>query len=340
MGIINEIKHVYESLNKLNRYELNSIIAERISAYSYTVLNEEEIRAIKNEFGSVEYFSNVLAESFTRNNGSFDDFTINEGTISEGGWGSVVKVAKGGWNLLRRGGKHVVRKITGKPVGKVVERFTVHELDDIAKYAGKAAKDVSHADIAKYVTRRLTKNANRNVVKQLEKQAKWLSKNTNMNAKQMEEFMAKYAKCPPDCDPKIWKKAFKEEAKAFTGGTKLEKGLVRARYNALARGTGKVGGSVVRSAGKTSLTRRMFKGLAKIAGKVVWKIVKVGGILYLIYKGLKYVWDHRAEIWQAINGGGAGGGSGSGSSAEMDSIYPKIYGKDYLNEDPEDYRII
>jgi hypothetical protein len=84
----------------------------------------------------------------------------------------------------------------------------------------------------------------------------------------------------------------------------------------------------------------MFKGLAKIAGKVVWKIVKVGGILYLIYKGLKYVWDHRAEIWQAINGGGAGGGSGSGSSAEMDSIYPKIYGKDYLNEDPEDYRII
>lgn len=339
MGIINEIKHVYESLNKLNRYELNSIIAERIATYSYTVLNEDELSAIKKEFGSVESFSNILAESFTRNNGSLDDFTINDNELNEGKVGLI----KGGWNLLRKGGSGIVRRITGKPVGKVVERFGARELDDIAKFTGKTARTVGHTDIAKYVTRNLTKNANEKVVRNLEKQACWLSKNTNMNAKQMEAFMQKYAKCPADCDPKLWKQAFEEEAKLFSSGTKLENGLVRARYNAIARATGKTGRAVASSAGKTTITRRMFNGTKSfgkwIGKKIVWKFVKWGGIIYLLCLGGKYVWDNRKQLWaktQEHLGIGAGSGIGSG----IDGVYPKIYGKDYFSENPEDYRII
>ena len=339
MGIINEIKHVYESLNKLNRYELNSIIAERIATYSYTVLNEEELSAIKKEFGSVESFSNVLAESFTRNDGSFDNFAINEDEINEG----KVGIIKGAWNLLRKGGRGVVRRLTGKPVGKVVERFGARELDDIAKFTGKTARTVGHTDIAKYVTRNLTKNANTKVVRNLEKQACWLSKNTNMNAKQMEAFMQKYAKCPADCDPKLWKQAFEEEAKLFSSGTKLENGLVRARYNAIARTAGKTGRAVASSAGKTTITRRMLNGLGRfgkwIGKKIVWKLIKWGGIIYLLYRGVKYLWDNRQWIAEHF-GIGNGSGNGIGNGSGLDEVYPKIYGKDYLSENPEDYRII
>lgn len=339
MGIINEIKHVYEALNKLNRYELNSIIAERIATYSYTVLNEDELRAIKKEFGSVESFSNVLAESFTRNDGSLDDFTISDNELNEGKAGLI----NGAWRLLRGGGERIVRRLTGKPVGNVLKRFGTHELDDIAKFSGKTARTVGHTDIAKYVTRNLTKNANENVVRNLEKQACWLSKNTNMNAKQMEAFMQKYAKCPGDCDPKLWKQAFEEEAKLFSGGTKLENGLVRARYNAIARTVGKTGRAVESSAGKTTITRRMFYGIKRLGKrtgrKIIWTFVKLGGIIYLLYRGTKYLWNNMRGWVSRHIGIGTTGTSGSIGNG-MDEVYPKIYGNDYLGENPEDYRII
>jgi len=342
MGIINEIKHVYDALNKLNRYELNNIIAERITIYSYSFLDENEIRAIKNEFGSVESFSNILAESFTRNNGSFDNFTLNEGISNESLWSGAAKLLKGGKRIAGNGAKWVGRKMTGKPVGKVVERFGKQELDDIAKFVGKHVDDVTHVDIGKYVTKNLTKNANKSVVKQLEKQASWLSKNTNMNAKQMEEFMAKYAKCPSDCDPKIWKKAFEEEAKAYHSGVKMENGLVRARYKALARESGKIGTSVAETAGKTSLTRKMFNGVKWLGKKIFsWNFIKIGGLIYLVYLGKKYLWD-KVKGWVLGEDGNSGNSEWSGAlmDGSLESVYPKTYGREYLGENPEDYRII
>lgn len=335
MGIINEIKHVYESLNKLNRYELNSIIAERIATYSYTVLNEDELSAIKKEFGSVESFSNILAESFTRNSGSFDKFILNESL-----WGGALKLLKGGKRIFSKGGKGIFRRMAGKPVGKVVERFGARELDDIAKFAGKSVRDVSHVDIGKYITRGMTKNASKNVAKQLEKQASWLSKNTNMSAKQMEEFMQKYSKCPADCDPKIWKQAFEKEAKLFNNGVALENGLVRTRYNAIAKGLGKNGGALVKSAGKTTITRRMLDGVKKFT-KGVWRFIKWSGIICLVIGGTLYFWDDiRGWVEKTFGIKLPGGSGGERISTRMDDIYPKIYGKDYLRENPEDYRII
>lgn len=340
MGIVNEIKHVYKELNNINRYELNSIIAERISNYSYRFLNEDEISAIKSEFGSVETFSSILAESFTRNNGSFDNISINEGVANEGIWGGIAKLFKGGKRLITKGGKGLIRRATGKPAVNVVARFGKNELSDIAKFTGKSVKNIGHTDIAKYVTRNMTKNANRNVAKQLEKQAAWLSKNTNMNAKQMEVFMQKYAKCPADCDPKIWKQAFEQEAKLFNGSTKMENGLVRARYNAIARASGKTGRSIVSSAGKTTLTRRMLDGIKKFGKRaIIWKFIKIGGIIYLLYLGHKYLWDKIKGWVEEHLGISSNGGSGLIGN-EMNDIYPKIYGKDYLSENPEDYRII
>lgn len=338
MGIINEIKHIYDALNTINKYELNEIIAERIAMYSYSFLNEDYICEIKKEFGSVESFANILAENFTRNNGSFDNLLINEGIENESLWGGLSKLFKGGKRILKNGGKGILRKITGKPTGRVVERFGKQELDNVAKFVGKRPGNVGHMDIAKYVTNGMTKNANRDVARQLEKQAAWLSKNTSMNTKQMSEFMQKYSYCPSDCDPKLWKQAFEEEAKLFRGGINLEKGLVRSRYNALARAAGKTSSRQLSSmAGRTTITRRMLNGVKKIT-KGIWKFVKVGGIILLLAGGVWYFWDDIKGWIQKMVGNTGGSNYYTGNS--LNGLYPKIYGKDYIGENPEDYRII
>lgn len=335
MGIINEITHIYNALSKLNRYELNGIISEHISEYSYKFLTEAELCDIKRNFGSVESFSNILAESFTRNNGSFDTLFINENTVDESTWGSLGRGVK---NLFTKGSRGVARRMAGKPVGNVVKRFGKSELSDIAKYTGKQVSNLTHKDIGRYAARNLTQNANKNVVKQLEKQAAWLSKNTNMNSVQMEEFMRKYAKCPADCDPKIWKKAFEEEAKLFNNGTKLDNGLIRARYNAIAKESGAGGRNLARSAGKTTITRRMLSGLKKFGKRAVWKFIKWGGIIYLLYLGVRYFWD---DIKGWIKAGGRSSGSSRSSlTNNLSGLYPKTYGVNYRGENPEDYRII
>lgn len=338
MGIINEIKHIYDALNAINKYELNEIIAERIVMYSYGFLNEDDICAIREEFGSVESFANILAENFTRNNGSFDNLLINEGIENESIWGSLPKLFKGGMRTLKNGGKKILGKITGKQTGKFVERFGKQELDNVANFVGKQSDKIGHMDIAKYVTNGMTKNANRDIAKEVEKQAAWLSKNTNMNMKQMGEFMQKYSRCPGDCDPKLWKQAFEEEAKLFRGESKLEKGLVRSRYNALAMAAGKTSSRQLSNmAGRTTITRRMLNGVKKIT-KGIWKFVKVGGIILLLAGGIWYFWDDIKGWLQKAFGKARGSNYYTGNS--LSGLYPKIYGKDYIGENPEDYRII
>jgi len=330
MGIINEITHVYNAIKSLNRYEINGIISEHLSEYSYNFLTEYELDEIRSEFGSVESFSKILAETFTRNDGSFDNVMINEMSIDEN--------AAKGIKILKNAGRGVIRRLTGKPVGKVVERFGKRELYDIAKFSGKEVSKVGHKDIGRYVTRELAKNTNRNVAKQLEKQAAWLSKNTNMNARQMEEFMAKYAKCPGDCDPKLWKMAFEEEAKMFNNGAKLENGLVRARYNTLARTAGRGVTTAAGSAGKTTMTRGMFRGLKNFGKRTLWKFVKWGGIIFLLIGGIWYFWDDISGwVKRKI---GTSDESSVTNRGSIDGIYPKTYGVEYRSENPEDYRII
>ena len=323
MGIINELKYTYDACGNMRKYELNEILAEKISKYISYTCNEGEIKAINDEFGCINACSRVLAENFTSNNGSFKEELLNENIFGKAG-------GKG----LGMLGKLLSRKLTGKLTGKVASRFGRATLVDAAKFAGKkTVKELTHKDMGKFIVKDMVKNANPKVAKALEKDAAWLSKNTNMSAQQIESFVRKNSSCPAGCDPKLWKKAWKEEAKNFHNGVNINGNAVKARYNVLAKASGK---AAYGSAPQT-LTGKILQGAANLLGKG-WKIIKIGGKLFLLGAAGWFILG-KTGLWEKWFGGSSSDENSEGEQTNNNDVYSKEYGQAYLDANPDDYRL-
>lgn len=241
MGITKELKETYEYYKFLDKCSLNNIIAEDIRDYVNMYLLEEDKEDIINEFGSVDSFSHITAENFTRNDGNF---LITEENVSEwaGFLGKLgVQGVKQGLKWAFKGGvkKGISQgvKVMGKSASK---RLGAQGAKDVLKFVGKKSMGrITYTDVGKYVSRDLVKGATPKVARQLEKQGAWLAKHSGMDATQMSTFMQKYAVGPHGCDPKLWTKAFQNTAKNFNGGVKMTDDLVIKEYNALAAKAGK-----------------------------------------------------------------------------------------------------
>jgi hypothetical protein len=285
------------------------------------------LTAINEEYGSINTFAHVLAENFSSNNGEFKEELLTENAAGKAFGGLFSKLFGLG-----------ARKLSGKLTGHIVGRFGKSALGDAAKFVGKKSiKDLTTKDMGRYISRNLVKNANTKGASAIEKEATWLVKNTNMSAQQAEMFIKKYSTCPPGCDPKLWKKAWKEEAKGFHGGVQMNNKLVMARYNALAKASGVAASGAAGSTGGT-VTNSMLAKAGKFFGKT-WKIIKYGGLFFLITAAGKFLWDNGKQIWEKYNGlthSSGEGGNGNGGYAD---VYSKAYGRAYLDVNPDDYRL-
>lgn len=241
MGITKELKDTYEYYKFLDKCSLNNIISEDIRDYVNMYLLEEDKEDIINEFGSVDSFSHIMAENFTRNDGNF---LITEENVSEfaGFLGKLgVKGVKQGLKWAFKGGvkKGVSQgvRVMGKSVSK---RLGSQGAKDALKFVGKKSMGrLTITDVGKYVSRDVVKGAAPKLTRELEKQGTWLVKNSGMDAAQMSTFMQKYAVGPQGCDKKLWTKAFKNTVKNFNGGVNMTDDLVIKEYNALVAKAGK-----------------------------------------------------------------------------------------------------
>ena len=366
MGIINELKETYEYYKFLDKCSLNNIIAEDISDYVNMYLLEEDKEDIINEFGSVDSFSHIMTENFTRNDGNF---LITEENVSEfaGFLGKLgVQGAKQGLKWALKGGvkKGVSQgvRVMGKSVSK---RLGSQGAKDALKFVGKKSMGrLTITDVGKYVSRDVAKGAAPKVERQLEKQGAWLVKNSGMDAAQMSTFMQKYAVGPQGCDKKLWTKAFQNTAKRFNGGVEMTDDLVIKEYNALAAKAGKqtlgttagrtigsgVGGgagTAVRGGTTGSIAGRAGRALLKapiILAKGTGKVLKKVGLFCLrhpikaaigaiiIYEGWKWIKGKDGlfrRIQRIINSLTSGGGAGAGGGAYLPASLEAVYPKSY-----------
>lgn len=373
MGIIPELKETYEYYKFLDKCSLNKIIAESISDYVKMYLLEEDKEEIINKFGSIDSFTCIMAENFTRNEGKFliTEDNVNEfaGFVGKLGAQGIKQAFK--WGVkggLKKGISQGV-KVMAKSVSK---RLGSQGAKDVLNFVGKRSMGrITFTDLGKYASREVVKGAAPKLTKQLEKQGIWLAKNTGMDGSVMTTFMNKFAIGPTGCDSKLWTKAFKNVAKRYHGGMNLTDDLVVKEYNILAskagksvigniarKSTGSAIGAEVGNAANKSFARKVGGALLKspiVLANGAGKILKKAGMFclkhttaavvgsFFIYQGWLWIKGEDCllrRITKSIsNGSGNKGNSTYGSNIDS-YIYPKVYGKNYIEENPEDYRII
>lgn len=123
MGVIDELRGIYEYNKDERKEDLNAIIAEEINVYLEHVCDDYDKQIISEEYGNIMSVSRVLAEDFTSNGGNFSNKLLLEEYVDEaagkaiataftkllGKGGILRKVGKGIWTLLKGTGKIIKR---------------------------------------------------------------------------------------------------------------------------------------------------------------------------------------------------------------------------------------